>query len=141
MIEEAVEITGHAIISHHDGFGLNDAIRIEASDEDEHGVPHRFTFMRKLLPGEGEPKHEGLFNFLGFLHFQKGPRNVPGSTPGVTTDAPLAMLIHILKGFQAGTFNSREGALMLTKLEEAAMWSKARARDRADRGVLGYNKR
>lgn len=140
MTDETKEPT--IITSHHDGFGLNEAIRIEASDEDEHGVPHRFTFMRRILPGEHEDESKvGLFNLAGFIQFQKGPRNVPGSTPGVTTDAPLAMLIHILKGFQAGTFNSREGALMLTKLEEAAMWSKARAEDRAARGVLGHNKR
>ena len=140
MTDEKQEPT--LITSHHDGFGLNDAIRIEASDPDEHGVPHRFTFMREILRDEEEDESKiGLYDLVGFIQFQKGPSHSSGSTRGVTTDAPLAMLIHILKGFQSGTFNSREGALMLTKLEEAAMWSKARAEDRAARGVLGHNLR
>ena len=140
MTEETNEPT--LITSHHDGFGLNEAIRIEASDPDVNGVPHRFTFMREILRDEVEDESKvGLYDLVGFIQFQKGPRHSSGSTRGVTTDAPLAILIHILKGFQGGTFNSREGALMLTKLEEAAMWSKARAKDRAARGVLGYNRR
>lgn len=134
------------ITTHHDGFGLNDLIRIEASDEDVNGVPHRIDFFRELtleelavakltLPGN-EPRERV---HVGFLEFQKGPRSVEGSRPGLISDAVYAALIAIMQGFQAGPFKSREGALVLTKLEEAALWSHARARARAQRGVLGKN--
>lgn len=119
------------ITDHHDGLGLNDLIDIVASDEDAMGVPHHFKFERHVP--------EGL-NLSGFIQFQKGPRNEPGSTPGVTTDAVLVMLIHVLKGFNDTPLKSRETALMITHLEEALHWSQARARERARRGVLGKAK-
>ncbi len=123
------------ITSHHDGLGLNDLVRIEASDEDLNGVPHRYEFRRDLLPQEG-----GGSVLVGFLQFQKGPRNVETSKPGITHDAAMTALIDPLRGFQEGPFKSRETALVLTKLEEALHWSQARAKERAARGVLGYEK-
>jgi len=134
------------ITSHHDGFGLNDLIDVEMSDEDANGVPHRVDFYRSLtsveidaLPAPSGSTVDRRIH-CGYLEFQKGPRNVEGSRPGLITDAILAALIEIMAGFQAGPFKSREGALVLTKLEEAALWSHKRARDRAARGVLGHNK-
>lgn len=130
------------ITSHHDGFGLNDLIEVDASDEDANGVPHRIDFYRNLTKqeaaylGVAEPARA----HVGFLEFQKGPRNVEGSRPGLISDAVYAALISIMEGFQSGPYKSREGALVLTKLEEAALWSHKRARDRAARGVLGHNK-
>jgi len=159
------------ITSHHDGFGLNDLIDVEMSDEDANGVPHRVDFYRRLTDAEfDEFRHVGRFDQLetlfctckceqtdskhdmgcavmsrprlrvGFFQMQHGPRNVEGSRPGLITDAILAALIEIMAGFQAGPFKSREGALVITKLGEAALWSHKRARDRAARGVLGHNK-
>jgi hypothetical protein len=144
------------ITTHHDGLGLNDLIRVEASDEDANGVPHRIEFWRTVQPKEcidpstdenptkdlrmfriGENGRELL---VGFLAFQRGPRNVEGSSAGLISDAVYAALIDIMQGFQSGPFKSREGAIVLTKLEEAALWSNKRARDRAARGVLGHNK-
>lgn len=125
---------------HHDGFGLNDRIDVEAVDRDDNGVPHRYNFLGKTEAlGEVPMSQPGFWQF-GFLQFQKGPRNVPGSIPGLTTDAVLVALIHHLSGFQNGPFKSRETALVITKLEEALHWSQARAKDRARRGVLGHNK-
>lgn len=126
------------ITTHHDGFGLNDLIRVEASDEDANGVPHRIEFFRKSDKDTEREKHPETL--VGFLQFQHGPRNVEGSRPGLISDAVYAALIDIMQGFQNGPFKSREGALVLTKLEEAAMWSHKRARDRNARGVLGFNK-
>jgi hypothetical protein len=129
------------ITTHHDGFGLNDLIEIRASDEDVNGVPHRIDFYRHLTDEElAQTTLPSTLVHCGFLAFQHGPRNVIGSTPGLISDAVYAALIHIMEGFQAGPFKSREGAIVLTKLEEAALWSHKRARDRAARGVLGHNK-
>lgn len=133
------------ITDHYDGFGLNDLIEIRPGDEDVNGVPHRFVFDRRstkveALPVELTPGYDSWTARVGEIQFQKGPRNVEGSTPGLTTDAVLVALLHHLNGFQNGPFKSRETALVITKLEEALHWSQARAKDRARRGVLGQNK-
>lgn len=126
------------ITTHHDGLGLNELIRVVAMDDDLYGVPHRIEFYRRSDKDTENEKHPETL--VGFLQFQKGPRNVEGSIPGLISDAVYASLIHILQGFQDGPYKSREGALVLTKLEEAALWSRARAMNRAARGVLGFNK-
>lgn len=130
------------ITTHHDDLGLNDLIDVEASDPDINGVPHRIDFYRRLTDGERADLggHPNTRIHVGFLEFQKGPRNGESSRPGLISDAVYAALIHIMQGFQEGPFKSREGAIVLTKLEEAALWSNKRARDRAARGVLGHNK-
>lgn len=126
------------INTHKDGFGLNDLIQVFASDEDENGVPHRIEFHRRDDRETERAKYPTTL--VGFLQFQHGPRNDPNSRPGLITDAVLAALIEIQNGFENGPYRSREGALVRTKLEEAAMWSKKRAKDRHERGVLGFNK-
>ncbi len=72
------------------------------------------------------------------LQMQKGPRNEPGSTVGMTTEAVLAVLEDILKGFQRGPYPSREGQQVLTNVHQAMLWCRVRADDRARRSVLGY---
>lgn len=112
--------------THHDGHGLNESIILITDTPDQSGAAHRYEFY---ING----------GFIGSLQFQKGPRNVEGSTPGVTEAAVLAVLIDRLKGFQAGPYSCRENAIQLTKLEETLHWTKARADERAKRGVLGQN--
>lgn len=73
------------------------------------------------------------------LRFQKGAVNEVGVN-GVSDEALLSILIDRLRGFQNGPFKSREGALILTKLEEAQHWQRARYEERVERGVEGYNK-
>lgn len=116
------------IIDHHDGHGLNEAIRIRAD-----------------APGPGGASHEYVLDIGGFcvasIQFQKGPRQEPGSIAGVTEAALLAVLIDRLRCFQAGEYACRENAIQITKLEETLHWTKARADARARRGVLGTNQK
>lgn len=114
------------IDDHHDGHGLNESIVIEADEPDQSGASHWY----QLLIGNES---------VGTLQFQKGPRNVAGSTPGATEAALTTILIDRLRGFQAGPYSCRENAIQLTKLEEVLHWTKARADARAKRGVLGRN--
>lgn len=117
------------LIDHHDGHGLNESIQISHDDPDTlsgGGASHYYTFM---IDSE----------LVGQLQFQHGPRNEVGSTPGLTEAAVLASMIHRYRGFQAGPFACRENAIILTKLEECLMWTRARADARAKRGVLGKN--
>jgi hypothetical protein len=111
---------------HHDGHGLNESIVIETDQPDQSGAAHRY---RLLINGKR----------VASIQFQQGPRNEPGSFPGVTEAALLAVLIDRLQGFQSGPYSCRENALQLTKLEETLHWTKHRADARARRGVLGKN--
>lgn len=115
-----------AITEHHDGHGLNESIEITTDEPDGSGAAHYYDL---LIGGD----------LIGKIQFQKGPRNVEGSTPGATEAAILAVLIDRLRGFQAGPYSCRENAIQLTKLEEVLHWTKARADARAKRGVLGQN--
>ncbi len=114
------------ITEHHDGHGLNESIVITTDEPDQSGAAHTYgaEIDNRAVAG---------------IQFQKGPRNVEGSTPGMTEAALLGILIDRLRGFQAGPYSCRENAIQLTKLEEVLHWTKARADARAKRGVLGQN--
>lgn len=122
------------ITTHHDGHGLNESVRIVAMDDAEGPACHRYLFKMDNEDGTMETP-------LGVIQFQQGPRNEAASIPGVVTAAVIAMLIDHLEGFQRGPYPSRETALVITKLEEALHWTRARADKRAARGVLGKNEK
>jgi len=117
------------ITTHHDGHGLNEQILILPDEPGPGGASHSYEF-RYLLP-------DGLESRVGLLQFQKGPRNVKGSTPGLTANAVLAAVVHHLRGFQEGDYRNRQTACAITHIEEAIHWIKDRADERAKRGVLG----
>lgn len=119
------------ITEHHDGHGLNESIVLQADAADGSGASHRYTAYIE------QPEADGWQ--VASVQFQKGPRNVEGSIAGMTEAALLAILIDRLKGFQAGPYSCRENAIQLTHLEECLHWTKARADERARRGVLGHN--
>lgn len=121
---------GREIFGHHDGFELTKAIRILADEPGPGGASHEYEINYDEPDGKNGRR-------VGFLQYQKGPRNEPGSTPGVVDLVPLAIVADRLRCFQAGPYPCRENALALTKIEEAMHWIKHRAEDRARRGVLG----
>jgi len=96
-------------------------------------------------PGAGGAHHE----YLVLLHddepieiaFQNGPRSAADSVPGVLDTDLLEIVRDRLKSFQSGEFSCRENACALTHIEEALMWLNKRVTDRAQRGVLGTNKK
>lgn len=114
------------ITEHHDGHGLNESIEIQTDEADQSGAPHNYNAFIGVTR-------------VAAVQFQKGPRHVEGSTPGITEAALIAVLIDRLRGCQAGPYSCRENAIQLTKLEEVLHWTKARADARAKRGVLGHN--
>jgi len=114
------------ITLHHDGHGLNDAIVLTSDDRDPKAGNGSHIYSATL---EGR--------LVASIQFQHGPRHAQESAPGITTGVLLAILIDHLQGFQEGSLRSRENAIILTKLEESLLWTKARADERARRGVLG----
>jgi hypothetical protein len=121
------------ITTHHDGFGLNESIRVEAVDEPgPGGANHRYEFTYRP-----DPDSQYGWGYTGYLQFQRGPRNEVGSTPGMTEGAVLAVLIDRLEAFQAGEFYCLENEAALVHLRDALAWTKIRTERRAERGVLG----
>ena len=118
------------ITLHHDGHGLNESIKLTADDEpDGSGASHRYT----AINAEGSATM--------YVQFQKGPRGLPSSIPGVTEAVVLAVLIDRLEGFQAGPFACPDNVQTLMHLRRALSCTKERADERASRGVLGKNER
>lgn len=124
------------LYGHHDGHGLNESIHVHAGPQGPGGSAHLYGFSIEHQ-NPVTPREESGHCTVGYLHFQEGPRNEVGSSPGLTTAAVLVALIDHLAGFQKGPYPSRETALVITKLEEALHWTRARADARAARGVLG----
>ena len=125
------------IDTHHDGHGLNESIVIRTDEPDGSGAAHLYEASIASYAAQCDQSVDDWQ--VARVQFQKGPRNVEGSTPGMTEAALLAILIDRLRGFQAGPYACRENAIQLTKLEEVLHWTKARADERAKRGVLGHN--
>ncbi len=80
-------------------------------------------------------------NMIKDIQFQCGPRNEEGSTRGVLDADLLEIVRHRLQCFQQGEFATRENAIALTHIEEALLWMNKRVEDRAERNVLGTNKK
>lgn len=131
------------IYDHHDGYGLNEQIRIFKNAPGPGGASHRYR-LAVDISGTDRAIESGCTGQTdedaGFIQFQRGPRHDPDSTPGVTEGALIAVLLDRLRAFQRGDYSTRENSLAITKLEEALHWLKARAFHRAKRGVLGTTK-
>jgi len=137
------------LTGHHDGHGLTERCVVEVHDEAQQpsGAHHDYRLRRVLTVEESEerfdegtvPANSEIMIDVGYIQFQKGQRNVPGSTPGTTEVALLQVLLHRFECFQAGQFSSREGAIIYRKLQEIQHWMRHRVDERARRGVLGHN--
>ncbi len=73
------------------------------------------------------------------IHFVRGSKLRDEEVPkrvGTLHEHLLSVIIHDLK-FKNGLVPSREGAIVITKLEEALHWLRARQIDRTKREVVG----
>lgn len=113
------------ITTHHDGHGLTESIEIYADAPGPGGASHYYQIEFE----GGEP--------VQVIQFQEGPRGDRDSKAGIVEGVLLAILIDRLEAFQNGPYVCRENAIAKTHLEEALMWIKQRAHNRAQRGVLG----
>lgn len=72
------------------------------------------------------------------FRIQNGPIGENGIN-GCQVDTMISASLEIVRGLNKN-FPCRENSLVITKLEEALMWSRARKEDRISRGVEGHNK-
>lgn len=121
------------IETHHDGHGLNESIVLLADEPNASGASH--FYQAHIGDSEGDD------SLVVLVQFQNGPRNVEGSTPGATEAVLMAILIDRLEGFQAGPYACPENDRQLKYLRIALEATRARADERAARGVLGKNEK
>lgn len=115
------------ITTHHDGHGLAEKIILTADDvNDTNKASH--LYVAKIDGKE-----------VLRIQFQEGPRDEPGSTPGVLDSVLLAIIEDRMNGFNAGPFSDRLNAIVATNAQTARLFLKERADQRARRGVLGKN--
>lgn len=74
------------------------------------------------------------------IQFQDGARGATGSISGCLDVDLLEIVRHRLICFNQGELATREGAIAITKIEEALLWLNKRVDDRAKRNVLGSMK-
>lgn len=93
----------------------------------------------EVIPGTGIVKVGGHLN----VHFVRGSKNkedqIEGKT-GTMHEHLLAMMIYDLQ-YKNKLVPSREGALVITKLQEALHWLRQRQVDRIKRDVVGTYKK
>lgn len=123
------------ILDHHDGHGLTESLRIVADDPGPGGASHHYTVTVPVGTADDPDIADGLI--VANIQFQRGPRNVADSTPGIVESVLLAIVADRMRCFNEGEYRCRENALVLTHVEEAMHWLKARADAWARRGVLG----
>lgn len=113
-------------------FPSNEKTILVAQDED-YGGAHCYSFINSKGHQNGKPEYD--FNGMQTIQFVQ--KNIDGSmTPGVQSEQLLIALIDRHKKLN-DKFPSREGALAITKMEEALHWLEARVKERVSRGVMG----
>lgn len=90
--------------------------------------------MPKFIEETGWPQVNGETSSVKFT-IQSGPIKEFGVN-GCQIDDVIAWAKEKIEGFNA-TFPCRENAVVITKLDEALMWSAKRKADREKRGVEG----
>lgn len=110
------------------GDTLNARLTVWSDIRDPNGgnAAHHYQIVH---PDRGEP--------AAAVHFQHGPRNVPGSEPGITDQALLSILIDRYGGYQSGPFACPENEEVLTHLTAALTMMGKRSRARREQGVIG----
>lgn len=94
------------------------------------GANHKYLVQSKRDSGDPIGQTFARVDFQNGGVIEAGPN-------GCHNEDLLAIVIHRLQCFQAGTFACRENALALTKLEEAMHWLNHRTAARQARGVEG----
>lgn len=113
-------------------FPSNEKTILVEKDED-YGGAHKYSF----IGSNGFKDGSAQYDFENLQSIQFVQKNLDGSmTTGIQSEQLLIALIDRHKKLNA-KFPSREGALAITKMEEALHWLEARIKERIDRNVMG----
>ena len=110
----------------------SDVKSIGVKPDEDYGGAHEYVFIESLGHEKGKPKYAGSQQIIRFVQ-----KDLDGTvTPGLQSEQLLIALIDRHKKLN-DKFPSREGALAITKMEEALQWLEARVKERTERGVMG----
>lgn len=110
----------------------SDLNTIAVSVDADYGGAHQYLIRDSEGHQNGEPKYAGSEQRIQFVQ-----KNLDGTmVPGLQSEQLLLVLIDRHKKLNA-KFPSREGALAITKMEEALHWLEARVKERIEREVMG----
>lgn len=101
-------------------------------DGPEYGGAHRYQFQNSLGFNDGHADYDDSYQSINFVM----KRNDGTVQPGLQSEQLLIALIDRHKKLNE-KFPSREGALAITKMEEALQWLESRVKERMSRDVMG----
>jgi hypothetical protein len=105
---------------------------ISVNLDDTYGGAHSYAMSNCLGFNNGKTEYAGYAQFIQFIKKEDDGTIIPG----VQSEQLLLVLIDRHKKLNE-RFPSREGALAITKMEEALHWLEARVKERINRGVMG----
>ena len=109
---------------------------VKVLEDDSYGGAHYYELSNCLGFNNGKTEYVNTIQSLQFIKKEED-----GSmTPGLQSEQLLIALIDRHKKLNE-RFSSREGALAITKMEEALHWLEARVKERVNRGVMGELKK
>lgn len=109
---------------------------VRVLEDDSYGGAHYYELSNCLGFNNGKTEYVNTIQSLQFIKKEED-----GSmTPGLQSEQLLIALIDRHKKLNE-RFSSREGALAITKMEEALHWLEARVKERVNRGVMGELKK
>ncbi len=114
--------TVRTIHEHEDGHGLTESLTITADGPGPGGASHQYVVTRELVMTD----RTKIVLPVARIQFQSGPRDVPGSIPGIVESVLLAIVVDRMNAFLAGPLACRQDALVRTHCEEALMWLTAK---------------
>ena len=109
---------------------------VAVREDDEYGGAHEYQFQNSKGFNNGKAEYDDSFQRINFVK-----KESDGSmTPGIQSEQLMIALIDRHKKLN-DKYPSREGALAITKMEEALQWLEARVKERIRRGVMGQLKK
>lgn len=108
------------------------SVFVDIDNDPDYNGAHRYQFKESLGFNNGKTDYQETYQSIHFVQ-----KNLDGSiTAGLQSEQLLICLIDRHKKLNA-KFTSREGALAITKMEEALHWLEARVKERMNRDVMG----
>lgn len=114
----------------------SDEVTIFSYPDEEYGGAHSYRFKESIGFNNGKADYVSSCQEIYFVQ-----KNEDGTmTPGLQSEQLLVCLIDRHKKLN-DKYPSREGAIAITKMEEALHWLQARVQERINRNVMGELKK
>lgn len=119
----------------------SDEVSVKTLIDDEYGGAHDYVLLESVGFKDGKASYVDRFDADNWQSISFVRKNEDGTMlPGIQSEQILIALIDRHKKLNA-KYPSREGALAITKMEEALHWLEARVKERIQRGVMGELKK